>query len=131
MTATGRRKRSVVVMVVVTLALVTLLAGVRLVSLFAFATEGDVPPASSVSLPAGSELITEEKECASGGCWAVLSVRPPEGVSPQDLATSLGMTPQARQRGTLWDPRTVNLSSEADGELLVIRADYWSRQATP
>lgn len=119
------------VTVVVTLAVVALLAGVRLVSLFAFATEGDVPPASSVSLPAGSELIAEEKECASGGCWAVLSVRPPEGVSPQDLATSLGMTPQARQRGTLWDPRTVNLSAEVDGELLIIRADSWSREATP
>ncbi|WP_404561366.1 hypothetical protein [Curtobacterium sp. AB7] len=119
------------VTVVVTLALIALLAGVRLVSLSVFATEGDVPPAASVSLPAGSELIAEEKECASGGCWAVLSVRPPNGTSPEDLATSLGMTPQARQRGTLWDPRTVNLSAEVDGELLIIRADYWSREATP
>lgn len=108
-----------------------MLVGARLAFLSAFATEGDVPPTASVSLPAGSEVVAEEKECASGGCWVVLSVRPPDGMSPHDLATSLGTTPQARQRGTLWDPRTVNLSSEVDGEFLVVRADYWTRQANP
>ena len=37
----------------------------------------------------------------------------------------------ARRPGTLWDPRVVNLTSEVQGELLVVRADYWSRELPP
>lgn len=113
------------------LTVIGLLAIMRVVVLNIFATEGDVPAADSVPLPAGSKVIDEQKECASGGCWAVLSVQPPKGTTPQDLATSLGMSPQARRSGTLWDPRTITLSSEVQGELLIIRADYWSRQMSP
>lgn len=108
-----------------------LFIGLRAALLFAGATEGDVPTSSSIPLPAGSKVVHEDKECASGGCWSVVSVQPPTGVSPSELSTALGTEPLARRPGTLWDPRVVNLTSEVQGELLVVRADYWSREAPP
>ncbi|MWV58808.1 hypothetical protein [Rathayibacter sp. VKM Ac-2754] len=96
-----------------------------------FATEGDVPAASAISLPEGSEVVDESVECASGGCWALLSVRPPEVMTPEELSSELGTTPQARIPGTLWDPRTITVSSRVDGPLLIVRADFWSREVTP
>ncbi|MFJ3384042.1 MULTISPECIES: hypothetical protein [unclassified Curtobacterium] len=91
-------------------------------ALFLFATEGDVPSASVVALPSGSAVVDDDIECGSGGCWRLLTVHPPDGSTAEDLATELGH----RVHGTMWDPRTVNLSSEVDEGFLVVRADYWS-----
>ncbi|MFJ4296895.1 hypothetical protein [Curtobacterium sp. NPDC089689] len=91
------------------------------------ATEGDVPAASVVELPSGSEVVDDDVECASGGCWRLLTVRPPSGSTANDLADTLS----DRVDGTLWDPRVVNLSSEIDEGFLVVRADYWSQSTGP
>lgn len=104
---------------------------VHYAGLAVFATEGDVPAASVLALPEGSEVVDESIECASGGCWLLLSVRPPEGMSPDELSSELGTTPQARIPGTLWDPRTVTVSSETEGARLIVRADYWSQTTPP
>ncbi|PZE99965.1 hypothetical protein DEJ01_13600 [Curtobacterium sp. MCLR17_040] len=124
-------RRAIVVTVLVVAAAAVLFIGLRAALLFAGATEGDVPTSSSIPLPAGSRVVHEDEECASGGCWSVVSVQPPTGVSPSELSTTLGTEPFARLPGTLWDPRVVNLTSEVQGELLVVRADYWSRELPP
>lgn len=129
MTARRSRRRPVVTAVVVTTVVVAVLALLRLAALHLGATEGDVPSAAAVGLPEGSAVVDEQKECASGGCWAVIAVRPPEGTTPRELAERLGTRPRAQRAGTLWDPRTVNLDADVQGELLVVRADYWSRSA--
>jgi hypothetical protein len=104
-----------------------LLYGGHVALLFVGATEGDIPSASSIGLPAGTDIQAETKECSSGGCWALFTVRPPEELSPDDLAVHLGVTPKASIPGNLLDPRTIWLSrGPTQGDQLVIRADYWS-----
>jgi hypothetical protein len=124
-------RRAIVVTVLIAAAAALLFIGLRTALLFMGATEGDVPATASIPLPAGSRVVHEDKECASGGCWSVVSVQPPSGMSPTELSTTLGTEPFARLPGTLWDPRVVNLTSEVQGDLLVIQADYWSREPSP
>jgi len=96
-----------------------------------FATEGDVPSAADIGLPEGSEVVAQTVECGSGGCWRTLSVRPPGAMTPEQLSSELGTTPQARIAGTIFDPRTVSVSSSVEGPLLKVRADYWSQEYIP
>ncbi|WIE82397.1 hypothetical protein [Curtobacterium sp. MCPF17_021] len=124
-------RRAVIATVLIVSAAALLFIGLRTALLVMGATEGDVPATASIPLPAGSKVVDEEKQCASGGCWSLVSVQPPAGVSPAELSTTLGTEPFARLPGTLWDPRVVNLTSEVQGDLLVIQADYWSRELTP
>ena len=117
--------------VLIAAAAALLFIGLRTALLFMGATEGDVPTSSSIPLPAGSRVVHEDEECASGGCWSLVSVQPPSGMSPTELSTTLGTEPFARLPGSLWDPRVINLTSEVQGDLLVIQADYWSREPSP
>lgn len=89
-----------------------------------WATEGDVPPVSSLSLPVGSDVVDEEITCGSGGCTVTYTVRPPEGQSAAELAKELGTTPEATVSGTFLDPRTIWLSAEPRGSSLTISAGY-------
>ncbi|GAB2528459.1 hypothetical protein GCM10027267_27820 [Paramicrobacterium agarici] len=95
------------------------------------ATEGDVPSASSIPLPARSQIVDVSTDCASGGCWSLIDVRPPEGMTPADLARELGIDPQGKISGNLLDPRTIWLRGEQKGGILSIKADYWSSEWTP
>lgn len=132
MTRGAHRTPSTARRIVVTfLVLAALSIVVRYGTLFVSAREGDVPPASVVSLPSGARVVDDDVECASGGCWRLVTVRPPSGVSAEALATELGTTSGVRVGGTVWDPRTVTLSSEVDEGYLVVRADYWSRPIEP
>ncbi|MHC2998799.1 hypothetical protein [Microbacterium sp. HJ5] len=118
-------------------AVAALTAGVLLVYLLwigwlsTMATEGDVPPVSSIPLPAGSEVIGEELSCSSGGCTAVIEVLPPDGMSPAELAAALGAAPRLEIPGNLLDPRTINVRASAGEETLTLLADYFSHQYTP
>ncbi|OUE26253.1 hypothetical protein [Clavibacter michiganensis] len=126
-----RPGRGILIALAVVVPVLVLLALVRLAGLAVFATEGDVPAASSIPFPEGSAVVDESVDCASGGCWTLLSVRPPEGMTPDELAAELGATPQARLPGTLWDPRTISLTAEVQGPLLVVQADLWSQEYVP
>ncbi|QOD43155.1 hypothetical protein [Clavibacter zhangzhiyongii] len=126
-----RRRRRILIALAVVVAAVVLLMLARYATLSVFATEGDVPAASSIPLPEGSEVVDEGVECASGGCWLLLSVRPPEQMTVDELAAALGTTPQARIPGTPWDPRTISLRAEPHGSLLQVQADYWSQEYVP
>jgi len=123
-----RRTVRVVVLVVVALAL---LYAFRTAWLVMTATEGDVPAASALPLPAGSEILDESRDCASGGCWITLEVRPPSGQTPEDLAADIGATPQLELPGNVIDPRTIWVWAEPGGDVLVLRADYFSQKWVP
>ena len=131
MTGATRRRRRTLIAVLVVVAVVAALYLLRLGALAVFATEGDVPAVSAIPLPEGSTVVDRREECGSGGCWILVSVLPPTGTTPMELADGLGATPQARIPGTPWDPRTVSLRAEVQGELLVIQADLWSQEDVP
>lgn len=130
MTMTRKRRTTVVVVSAVVVALV-LVYLVRVLWLFMVATEGDVPDASAIPLPAGAQIVNEERDCASGGCWVSVDVRPPDGQSPKELAAEIGATPQLELPGNVLDPRSVWLSAQPGDGILTIRADYWSSKYVP
>jgi hypothetical protein len=129
---TRSRKRLFLIVALVVIAVLALLYAARVAILFIDATEGDdVPPLSSIPLPTGSEVTQVSTGCGSGGCWTLVTVRPPDGTTPEDLKKELGTTPQSRLPGSFWDPRTISLTSKIEGPLLVIKADYFSAEYVP
>jgi hypothetical protein len=76
-----------------------------------------------------STVLAEEKECASGGCWMTFDIRPPEGQPAAALAADLEATPHASIPGDFMDPRTISLFAEPQGNVLMLRADYWSTES--
>lgn len=118
-------------LIVAALVVISLLLGGRYVLLFIGATEGDIPSSSSLPLPVGTEIVSEQSDCASGGCWLELTVRPPRGTSPQELAEQMGADPQLEISGNLLDPRTIWVWAEPGNSLLTLRADYFSQRWVP
>lgn len=110
---------------------VGVLYGGWVLSLFASASEGAVPDPSRIPLPAGAEVFSEERGCASGGCWITISARPPSGQTPADMAKEIGATPRLELRGNIVNPRPVKVWAEVDGDTLTLRADYWSMTYVP
>jgi len=131
MSTSGVKRRAIARAVVGVVLVIALAYGVRVAWLFTAATEGDVPTSSAVPLPTGATFVSEEKACASGGCWMVLRVEPPEGQSADELAAALGATPQLQIAGNFLDPRTINVQAEPDGPVLELRIDYWSQKWVP
>lgn len=95
------------------------------------ATEGAVPDISRIGLPAQVDIVDETRECASGGCWVTITVRPPAGQSAEELASEIGASPQLELPGSIFDPRTVWVWAEPVAGDLALRADYWSQQHAP
>lgn len=126
MSRSAVNRRAMVRAIWVTSLVLVVLYGGRVAWQMMMADEGDVPSSSSIPLPAGSTISSEEEACASGGCWIVVQVKPPAGQSPDDLATAMGATPQLRIPGNLFDPRTISVRAESNDQTLELRADYWS-----
>jgi hypothetical protein len=122
-----RLRNSAIVVVVLLLAFYIL----RMMWLSAFATEGAVPNASVITLPPGSEIVRSEVECASGGCWNMLLVRPPQGQTPDGLAKQIGATPTLKIAPNLFDPRTTWVTSTSVDSLLELHLDFWTGPPTP
>ncbi|KQR20063.1 hypothetical protein ASF79_10700 [Agreia sp. Leaf335] len=120
------RARPYLIVALVVVAVLAVLYAARVGLLLIGASEWDSPPVSAVPLPDGTEVTQVSTECASGGCWTLITVRPPDGTTPEDLKNELGTTPQSRLPGSFWDPRTVSLTSKTKGPFLVIKADYFS-----
>ena len=76
-------------------------------------------------------MIGQAHDCASGGCWVTLSVRPPDGQTPEDLAADTGATPQLELPGNLFDPRSIRVWGEPAAGTLSLRMDYWSEKYIP
>ncbi|MGI6877454.1 hypothetical protein [Microbacterium sp. gxy059] len=128
---TTRFRRTAWILLIVLVGVLAMAYVVRLGWLTMMATEGDVPPSSAVELPAGATVPGESSDCASGGGWTTLTVDPPPGQTPEDLAEELGATPQLRIPGDFFDPRTVSVSANTSGVALVLTLDYWSQEWVP
>ncbi len=112
-------------------AVVAVVYGLYVGYLFMMADEGDRPPASIVTLPAGARVISEDVSCGSGGCATQLVVEPPAGVTPARLAELIGATPQLRISGNLLDPRTVSVMAWPKEATLGLSLDYSSQEYVP
>jgi len=85
-----------------------------------------VPTVDSMQFPEGTEVLKARTECASGGCWALYTVRPPAGSAAERFADRYGAD-RARILGSFWDPRTISISAEEyDNGVWVVRGDYWT-----
>lgn len=120
----GRTRKSVVGLISV-LGVAACLWGSAFVYLFALGDEGSVPPKSRIpAIPAGASVVAEGKECASGGCWWQVTVKPAAGQSPQDLAAAMGLTDEQKRSPTLFDPGSVYVGAEPRDDTLVIHVGY-------
>ncbi|MBN8424664.1 hypothetical protein PTQ19_01035 [Microbacterium esteraromaticum] len=127
----AKRRRAIWTALIITALLLALFYGGRVAWLTMMATGGDVPPASSVPLPEGAEILGDSIGCGSGGCSVTFTVRPPSGQSPEALAEEMGATPQMSVSGTFWDPRTVWVSARPAGSVLNLVVDYRSAEWVP
>ncbi|GAB2609613.1 hypothetical protein [Pseudactinotalea suaedae] len=87
--------------------------------------EGAVPAASSLpDVPAGAEVISQEKRCGSGDCWWELRLHTVDGQSPAELAAAMGLDEAQRLPGTWLDPRVAHLSSNVREDELHVYLGY-------
>ena len=99
--------------------------GLWFLVLLAFGDEGALPPEGRIpQVPSGASVIEKKQECGSGGCWWQVTVAPPAGQSPEDLARAMGLSEERRERPTLLDPASVYVSAETRHDQLVIHVGY-------
>ncbi|MEU8661081.1 hypothetical protein [Actinoplanes philippinensis] len=73
--------------------------------LYLFGDEGATPPDWRVpAVPAGATVVEEGMQCASGGCWWGLTVKPAPGQTPEELQRRMGLEAEERLGPTLTDP---------------------------
>ena len=125
MTKRGRAVGSrTVIAISVALGVLALLYLARLGLLFIGADEGDIPSAALIpAAPTGAQILSEGKECATGGCWWAVVVTPSDGQSLEDLAADMGVVEEQHLPGNFWDPRTITLGSQVvpDGLSVYVR----------
>jgi hypothetical protein len=131
MIASSRARRAGLRAALLVLAAVGLAYGLFVGYLFMMAEEGDRPPASRVTLPSGARVLSEDVSCGSGGCATQLSVQPPAGMTPEELADAIGATPQLRIPGSFFDPRTVSVMAWPQQGTLGLTLDYFSQEYVP
>jgi hypothetical protein len=90
-----------------------------------FKSEGLLPPRWRIpEVPHGVAVLEDDKNCASGGCWWSLTLRPPAGQSPEDLKRQLGLEAAEELLPTLTDPGYVTRSAEVSKGDVVVRVSY-------
>lgn len=90
-----------------------------------FDGEGALPPRSRIpEVPAGARVVSDTKECASGGCWWELLVQPAPGQSPQDLAATMGVVGEVRKSWRVLDPHSVTVGSHLHADAVRIYVRY-------
>jgi hypothetical protein len=89
------------------------------------AGEGAVPPGSRLpDVPSGAQVVSETEQCASGGCWREVVVRPADGTSPEELASQMGVSAEERYSWQLLDPHSVSVGSTVNGSELSVYVRY-------
>jgi len=87
--------------------------------------EAAVPPSSDVpALPAGVTIAGEEVQCGSGGCWRELRLRGPEGLTPAEVAASVGPPYETCSARSLLDRRTVCSGIDVHGDDVVLHVQF-------
>lgn len=93
--------------------------------LFVLADEGSLPPRWRIpDVPSGSRVVSETKECGSGGCWRQLVVRPSVVQTPGGLAEELGTSASGRQGWRSYDPHSVWIGASISDDDLVVTVGY-------
>ena len=94
-------------------------------ALRAFGDEGALPSEDRIPpVPDGARVVARSQECGSGGCWWVVTVQPPAGQSPADLARQMGLAGERTEGPTTFDPGTIAVGAEARQDELVIHVGY-------
>ncbi len=90
-----------------------------------FAEEGLTPPRWRIpEVPPGATVIEETKECASGGCWWRLVLKPAAGQTPDELAATMGVSESRVESPALLDPAFVGVGAETRDSRLVVHVGY-------
>ncbi|WP_097321667.1 hypothetical protein [Paractinoplanes atraurantiacus] len=119
---TTRRALIAVGAVVVVLAMIW---GLWFTALLLLGGEGSLPPKSRIpAVPAGAAVVDQSEACGSGGCWWRLTVTPPPGQSPEDLARTMGLESEKTLGPKLFDPGFVQVGAEPREDQLVIYVGY-------
>ncbi|MFI1991830.1 hypothetical protein [Actinoplanes sp. NPDC020271] len=87
--------------------------------------EGSLPPDSRIpAVPAGATVVSKEQACGSGGCWWQLTVEPPAGQSPEELARAMGLAESQTKSPTLFDPGSVYIVTRVRDDRLIMNVGY-------
>ncbi|WP_433534673.1 hypothetical protein ACQPZK_21160 [Micromonospora sp. CA-249363] len=99
--------------------------GLWFAALWAFGDEGSLPPKWRIpDVPAGATVVDESETCASGGCSWQVTLAPPAGQSPQELADQMGLSKSLNLPPKLLDPGSVYVVAEPRNGQLVIHVGY-------
>ncbi|MFF5076289.1 hypothetical protein ACFY36_04510 [Actinoplanes sp. NPDC000266] len=108
-----------------TVAVLAILWGLWFSFLLLLGGEGSLPPKSRIpEVPAGATVADQREACGSGGCWWRLTVTPPPGQSPAELARTMGLEEEKTLSPRLFDPGFVQVGTELHEDQLVIYVGY-------
>lgn len=94
-------------------------------ALWLFSSEGAMPPRWRIpAVPAGATVVEDTTECGSGGCWWSITLMPPAGQSPEDLARQMDLARGRVLPPTLTDPAFVHLGANSRGGHLELYVGY-------
>ena len=89
------------------------------------AGEGAVPPRSRIpDVPSGAEVVSETEQCASGGCWREVLLRPADGQTPEELVAQMGLSSEKEYSWRLLDPHSVAVGATVKGSELSVYVRY-------
>ncbi|MEV4351333.1 hypothetical protein AB0J83_43305 [Actinoplanes sp. NPDC049596] len=109
----------------VVVALLAALWGLWFLALLVFGSEESLPPKSRIpDVPAGATVADQRQACGSGGCSWLLTVTPPPGQSPEDLAREMGVDHEQTLSPRPLDPAFVAVGSEVRDGRLAIYVNY-------
>lgn len=94
-------------------------------ALWMFSDEGAMPPRGRIpAVPAGASIVEDTMMCASGGCWWSVTLTPPAGQSPEDLARQMELAQERTLPPTLTDPAFVTVGANPRQGRLVVYVSY-------
>jgi len=125
----GHPRRSVAVAVAGWFGAVAAVMALLLVQ-WLFTDEGDLPPDDlSGRLPAGLEVVAQDKQCGSGGCWRQYTVRDSGDAKVDAVAGKLRVSGLEGCRHSLWIPdlrrRCTHISTTSTAVLVSVNVEGW------
>jgi hypothetical protein len=129
-TPASQRKRNLVIAVSVSVAaLAAVVVWVWAANLFLITLDDPAAPDRSTlpSAPEDATVVGTEEICASGGCWQELTLLPPAGETPEELAARMGLEDEICSAGNIVDPRPLCRGAEPRNGALLVYSALWSR----
>jgi hypothetical protein len=99
--------------------------GLWFAALWMFSDEGAMPPRWRIPVvPVSATIVEDTMMCASGGCWWSVTLTPPAGQSPEDLARQMDLAQERTLPPTLTDPGFVTVGANSRQGRLVVYVSY-------